>query len=84
MADAAQTLFGKPVTLVDSGSAAADALKAHLQSAKLLKDSTETGKTSYFVSDRPYDFAKTASLFLGEAAENVTQIDIERYLYTRS
>ena len=72
------------MTLVDSGSAAADALKVHLQSAKLLKTGSESGKTSYFVSDRPCDFAKTASLFLGENAENVTQIDIERYLYTRS
>ena len=84
VSDAAQTLLGKPVTLVDSGSAAADALKVHLQSAKLLKTGSESGKTSYFVSDRPCDFAKTASLFLGENAENVTQIDIERYLYTRS
>lgn len=80
--DVAETLLGNPVTLVDSGSTAADALKVHLQKDELLC-SGENGKASYFVSDRPYDFAKTASLFLGESAENVTQIDIERYLYTR-
>lgn len=82
LADAAFKEFGKPVTLIDSGSAAADALKEHLTHASLLSPS-QSGKASFFVSDRPYDFSKTASLFLGENAENVTQIDIERYLYTR-
>lgn len=78
--DVAQKLLARPVTLIDSGSAAADALKEHLEKESLLRHGV--GHASYFVSDRPYDFSKTASRFLGEDAENVTQIDIEKFLYT--
>lgn len=81
IADVSTELLGKPVTLIDSGSAAADALNEHLVENDLLRASRD-GSRSYYVSDRPYDFSRTASLFLGEEAENVTQIDIEKYLYT--
>lgn len=81
VSDVSRELLKKDVTLVDSGSAAADALGAYLSENGLLRTSRD-GSTAYYVSDRPYDFARTASLFLGEKAENVTQIDIEKYLYT--
>lgn len=67
------------VSIVDSGSSAARALKEYLDTSSL--SNTDGGKTEYFVSDRPHDFSKTATLFLGEAVSEVTKINIEDYLY---
>ncbi len=83
VADVAGELFGKAVEVVDSGSAAAEELGVYLREKGLLNAGTN-GKTSYFVSDEPYDFSATASRFLGEPVRDVTKIDIEKYLYRRS
>lgn len=72
------------VEIVDSGSAAASAMKNYLESAELLKDSSHgapKGSSRYFVSDRPYDFSKLASVFLNEQVEDVTKIEIEKFFY---
>jgi glutamate racemase len=67
------------VEIVDSGSAAAYAVKDYLENNGLINNSG--GKTSYFVSDRPNDFGKLASVFLEEPVSDVTKIDIEKYFY---
>ena len=72
------------VKIVDSGSAAASAMKNYLDGTGLLKDSLDgncKGTSRYFVSDRPYDFGKLASVFLNEQVGDVTKIEIERYFY---
>ena len=76
--DIAEELIGG-VEIIDSGKCAAEALKLYLDENNCA--STSGGSTTYFVSDRPHDFSSTASLFLGEAVENVTQINIDEYLY---
>ena len=67
------------VDIVDSGSSAAYAVKDYLEHNGLLNDNG--GKASYFVSDRPNDFGKLASVFLEEPVSDVTKIDIEKYFY---
>lgn len=67
------------VEIVDSGSAAASAMKEYLASADL--ENTCGGNAKYFVSDRPSDFGRLASVFLKEQVEDVTKIDIEKYFY---
>lgn len=80
VADCAAELLGSPVVIVDSGSAAADAMKNYLDTAGLARRSSP-GTAHYFVSDQPYDFGAIASRFLGESVNDVTKIDIENYLY---
>lgn len=75
---AALELIGN-VEIVDSGKCAANALKKHLTESGCANSCG--GKVDFFVSDRPHDFGSTASLFLGEKVENVTQINIEDYLF---
>lgn len=67
------------VQIVDSGSAAAIAMKEYLESVGL--ENTNGGSAKYFVSDRPSDFGRLASVFLKEQVEEVTKIDIEKYFY---
>ena len=75
---AALELIGD-VEIVDSGKCAANALKMHITESDCANSTG--GKVDFFVSDRPHDFSSTASLFLGEKVENVTQINIEDYLF---
>lgn len=78
---AAGEKFGK-VRIVDSGRASAHALKNFLhESGKAKADGP--GVTRYFVSDEPHNFMRTASLFLGEQVENISKIDVEKYLYKK-
>lgn len=67
------------VTLINSGSCAAEALKSYLEGAELCAENGGTAK--YFVSDNPHGFCKSASVFLGEQVEDVTKINIENYFY---
>lgn len=80
----ANELIGE-VEIVDSGSCAAAALKEYLERTELAnksKENSHCGKTEYYVSDCPHNFGEIASLFLGEKVDDVTQIDIEKYLYS--
>ncbi len=64
------------VTLINSGEEAAKLLAKQVPAAA----PSETGYVHYFVSDSVPDFARLASIFLGEPVEEqVTRIDIERY-----
>ncbi len=75
---AALELIGD-VEIIDSGKCAANALKKHIEESNCAN--SFGGKADFFVSDRPYDFSSTASLFLGEKVECVAQINIEDYLF---
>ena len=78
---AADEKFGK-VKIVDSGRASAHALKSFLYEKGIAKTEGK-GVTRYFVSDEPYNFMRISSLFLGEQVENISKIDVEKYLYKK-
>jgi len=77
----AEKIIGN-VEIVDSGSAAAYAVKDYLEQNSLLNDNG--GNAGYFVSDRPSDFGRLASVFLDEPVNDVTKIDIEKYFYHKN
>ena len=54
------------VTLINSGQETARYAKLLLEREDMLSTYTQKGNTEYFVSDAPDDFAKNASVFLGE------------------
>ncbi len=73
-------IMGPEVTLVSAGAESAAALQALLRERDLLARSQYRGSTSFYVSDRPDDFERTASLFLQEDLRNAAKrIDIEQY-----
>lgn len=73
-------VMGESVTLIDSGRETALYAAQLLKKEQLLNKSGETGKCSFYVSDRPDGFSKLAGMFLQrEIAEAVERIDINRY-----
>ncbi len=64
------------LTLVDSGAAAARELCRILKEKDMLTSSA-VGKTEYFVSDRPNNFAQVAKAFLGHDDLDIQKIEIE-------
>lgn len=73
-------VMGGEVALIDSGRAAADHARRLLAEENLLADRKTAGKCSYFVSDAPEDFARNASIFLGEGfCGEVARIEITNY-----
>ncbi len=81
IAESARDILGKDVELIDSGAEAAHEIKSFLENENLLCENAK-GSCEYFVSDEVLGFRDSASLFLGESIENVTKIDIGKYLYT--
>lgn len=71
--------MGSGVTLIDSGAACADRAGEGLGEHGLLAE-RESGSCRYFVSDSTQDFARLASIFLGEPVTGtVERVDIEKY-----
>lgn len=72
--------FGEGVTLIDSGHATALYTAELLRERNLLRDESEKGEYSFYVSDTPHNFENLAGAFLQRDIERkVTQIDIEEY-----
>jgi glutamate racemase len=76
IADVAKDVLGKEINIIDSGLEAAKATKDVLSGLDLLKDDEKEGCVRYFVSDETQNFKNTASIFLGEPAENVTKVSV--------
>ncbi len=72
----AREILGHDITVIDSGFESALAAKQQLSDMDLLCGSESKGSVRYFVSDETQNFKSTASLFLGESAENVTKVSI--------
>ena len=73
------SIMGSGVTLVDSGAAAAQALRRELDGRGLLSQRAQSELTLY-ASDRPEDFGVLAGQFLRRPLEDAVQhVDIERY-----
>lgn len=72
-------IMGSGVTLVDSGAAAAQALRRELDGCGLLSQRAQ-GELTLYASDRPEDFGVLAGQFLRRPLEDAVQhVDIERY-----
>lgn len=79
--EAARELIGESVVTVDSGAAAAMALKTYLEETGTKADKKTPGKTDFYVSDDPEGFERVATLFLGRRVESAKRIDIGDYLW---
>ena len=71
--------MGEEVALINSGAAAAEELKAHLESAQLTVSGRD-GDAWFYASDRVQNFEELAELFLAEKLPHgAKKIDIEQY-----
>ena len=72
--------MGSHVTLIDSGQEAARSARDRLFQLKLQAPPGSAGGCRYFVSDSTQDFARLASVFLGETVrDSVERVEIEKY-----
>ena len=72
--------MGPGVKLVDAGAEGARAVEERLGADGALSGRGGGGNCRFFVSDRPEDFSRLASIFLRrDVGERVEQIDISRY-----
>lgn len=73
-------ICGDGVTLVSAGEESAFELKRVLKINGLRSDESVRGGAEFYVSDRPEDFERTASMFLREDLHHTARrIDIEQY-----
>lgn len=80
LADVIRNIMGPEVALVSAGEESAFELKGLLKAEELLADAEQEGGVDFYVSDRPEDFERIASVFLGEAlCHGAERIDIEQY-----
>ena len=75
-----QHVIGQNVSLIDSGVASAELIKAELQKLNLLTNSTEPGWQEFYVSDIQVKFKEIAELFLGKEIDHVHKVDLEELL----
>ena len=79
LTDVIRAYMGPGVALINVGEACAGQVAGDLRAADALAD-RDQGRRQYFVSDSVDDFARLASIFLGEDVEgHVEQVDITRY-----
>ena len=80
LADIIRDIMGPEVALVSAGEESAFELKRLLKAGSLRADETREGGADFYVSDRPEDFEKIASVFLGEElSHGAERINIEQY-----
>ncbi len=72
----AQALAGRPVTIVDSGEAAALDVETFLRERDLGAPAGRTGSLELWVTDLPKSFSEVASRFLGHEIDVVHAIDL--------
>lgn len=77
LATVIQDVIGKDVKLIDSGIAAAEAIKTELDRHYLNTNKFSMGNHSYYVSDLPIKFKEVAELFLGRPVNNINKVDLE-------
>lgn len=75
--DVALRLAGRPIPVVDSAHATAEALAAWIRDGKVRRTPNRTpGLLNLLVTDLPSGFQKVADLFLGSSGALVEQIDL--------
>ncbi len=80
LSDIFTRIMGEHITLINMGTATADAVKDYLTYNNLLKKDNNKGINKFFVSDMTDSFEKTAQILLGEKIDcnNAEQVDIEK------
>lgn len=78
LSEAISKVLGAGVTLINAGTATAEAVKNYLNKENLQSDCDNEKNHSFFVSDKPDSFVKQASILLGcDIDENMVQkVDI--------
>jgi len=71
-----QRVVGKKVTLIDSASYTAIALKEMLEEKKLLRKSRTITEPLFYLSDIPRNFSGIGERFLGKKINNISVVDI--------
>lgn len=69
LSEAIAKVLGEGVTLINAGTAVADAVADFLSEKDMFGDSENIGEYEFFVSDKPSSFLKTASVLLGDAID---------------
>ncbi len=77
LADVIQKVIGEDVTLIDSGIASAEVVKAELTRTDLHTNKFSIGNQHFYVSDIPATFKEVAELFLGNPVKEVIKVDLE-------
>lgn len=77
LSEAITKILGDDVTLINAGTATAQAVKEYLENNNLQNDSINTNH-GFYVSDKPDSFVKQASVLLGREIDgnNVQKVDI--------
>ncbi|MCL2486271.1 MAG: glutamate racemase [Oscillospiraceae bacterium] len=71
-------VMGDGVTLIDAGEQAAILAGDILRQKAMLNESTQPGKSAFYVSDRTEGFSQIAGMFLGEDISAVTErVDLD-------
>ena len=80
LTDIIGAIMGPEVTLVSAGEESAFELKRMLKAGGLRADERRRGEAEFYVSDRPEDFERIASVFLQEDLRHTARrIDIDQY-----
>ena len=80
LTDIIADVMGPDVTLVSAGEESAFELKRMLKAAGLRADESRQGEPEFYVSDRPEDFERIASVFLRENMRHTARrIDIDQF-----
>jgi glutamate racemase len=78
IASVAESLAGRPLPVVDSAAATADAVREWIREERIPAAGPRTGeRLRIVVTDRPGSFARVASRFLGADGSAIEQIDLE-------
>ena len=72
-----QDVMGKNVTLIDSGVAAAELVRAEIDRIGLLNSSNVVGNKEFYVTDIPKKFKEIAELFLSSPITEVKKVELE-------
>jgi glutamate racemase len=76
IAEEAERLAGRPIPIVDSAAATADAVREWIAESRILANSAEKSELELLVTDRPQTFAQVAGRFLGGAVPEVELVDL--------
>lgn len=72
----AQRLAGRPIAVVDSAAATADAVREWIQQDRILAAPRAAARLELLVTDRPQSFASVASRFLAEEVPAIELVDL--------
>lgn len=76
IAEEAERLAGRPIPIVDSAAATADAVREWIAESRILANSAEKSGLELLVTDRPQTFAQVAGRFLGGEVPDVELVDL--------